>query len=576
MKLVLDGESLSIADLVRAARDPGVAVAAAAEGLARVRRCRDVLDRAIAAYQDAKTPDVRRRYAIYGVTTGFGGFKDVHLSHDSLIELQENILRSHAVGFGVDENPANAANYYPIDIVRAAIILRVNAFLKGHSGVREELVNVLLAMINRGIAPLVPLRGSLGASGDLCPLAHLFVTLLGEGHFVQARTAAEVAGGIAALDVQPARRLNALLGREQPFHLAEKEGLALSNGAVFSAAQLAFAVHDAQMLADTADAAAALSLEAVQGRSRAFEPAVHASRGMAGQQTSAANVLRLVAGSRFVSARPTVQDVYSLRCAPQVHGASRDAIAFCRGVAERELNAATDNPLFFPDVEAADAALGHEPLAFSAGNFHGQPVGLAADVLAIALAELANISERRTQMLLDAHHNQGLPANLTPAGGLHSGLMIAQYTAASLVSENKVLCHPATVDSIPSSANAEDHVAMAATAALKLVQVAANARAVLAVELMAAAQAAEWRSLRQAGQPDEAFAGLFAEPPHAGRESLLGQLGHGTRQVYAAVRERVPALARDTYLEPHFRAAREVVAAGPIAAIVRGLGDGIS
>lgn len=544
MRLVLDGESLTLERLVEAARNPRVTVTVAESAWERVKICRDVVDRAVRDYLAAKTEAERKRKAVYGVTTGFGEFKTRLVDNASLRKLQENILLSHAVGFGTDENEENPANYFPADVIRTAMILRVNTFLKGHSGVRTELVQHLLTMINRGIVPLVPTRGSLGSSGDLCPLAHLFVVLLGEGWFCQLQSLDEVAGVLPVARRMPGSRLGEILGTSSRFMIAEKEGLALTNGTVFCTALLALAVHEAQNLADTADASIAMTLEAIQGRIRPFDPKVHQSRGMPGQITSAARVRALVAGSNLVGKRASVQDVYSVRCAPQVHGASRDAIVYALRVVEAEMNAATDNPLFFPGHEPEDAAE-HEPLAFSAGNFHGQPIGLAADFLAIAVAELANISERRTQMLLDKHHNQGLPANLIASGGLNSGLMIAQYSAASLVSENKVLCHPASVDSIPSSANSEDHVAMATTAAWKLQQVIANVKAVLAIELITAAQAIDWRTKN----PDD--------------------LGAGTRTVFAKVREVVPYFERDQYLEPSFRAVRRLIAHGVVSGIVR-------
>lgn len=551
--VILGGGPLSLADLARLARDPRVEIEIDPEALRRVGRCARLVRQIERDYREAfaawkeyerggDAPD-RSLLQDYGVTTGFGEFKDKAIHPDELQALQENILLSHATGVGENADPYDPVNYYPAAVVRAALVIRLNAFLQGHSGVSLELVEVVRRMIVRGVVPLVPLKGSVGSSGDLCPLAHLFVVLVGGGGYSVARrpedldtttrrTLLQLAERDGAGEAPPwealdeasrkARRaaLAADLGRRQLPRLRTKEGLALTNGATFSAAMLALAVVRAEDLAQAGDVAAALSLEAVCGCARAFDPKVHAARAMAGQIDSAANLRALLAGSRLIERRSEVQDPYSLRCAPAVHGASRDAIAHARAVVWREINAATDNPLFFPGEggelhagEPWDLAFrdnwAHRPpplgaerydgsrrASYSAGNFHGQPVALAADFLAVALAELADVSERRTQMLLDEDHNRGLPANLIPRAGVNSGFMLAQYTAAALVSENKVLAHPASVDSIPTSANSEDHVAMATTAARKLGTVVGNTESVLAIELMVAAQAVEWRARR--------------------------------------------------------------------------------
>jgi histidine ammonia-lyase len=352
-----------------------------------------------------------------------------------------------------------------------------------------------------------------------------------------------------------------------------KEGLALVNGVNFSAAMLALGVYDAERLADVCDEAAALTLEALCGCTRALDAKVHEARGHPGQIRSAARMRELLEGSHLAERAGAVQDPYSLRCAPQVHGASRHAIEYARDVAEREINAATDNPLFFPDEgEPFDLRFrdnwpatyrGDTRLAYSAGNFHGQPIALAADFLAIALAELANISERRTAMLLDGNHNRNLPQNLTTRPGVNSGLMIAQYTAASLVSENKVLAHPASVDSIPTSANAEDHVSMSTHAARKMGSILANAQHVLAIELLVAAQAIDWRagmnldplaprrtmSIEEAEQQARDF-----ESATRGRaRDIALQLGRGTREAYVRVREAVEAVYHDRALSDDVR-----------------------
>lgn len=596
MSIILDGHSLTIAQLAAVARDPSAKIEISGDAWQRIDDCRKIIDDVVVNYRKA-APTERDQFAVYGVTTGFGEFKNVRLDPSQLMLLQENILRSHAVGFGVNEDEDDSANYFPADVVRATLMLRINTFLQGHSGVRRHLVEVLLAMLNGGIVPLVPLRGSCGSSGDLCPLAHTFVTLLGQGHYYIVRNADEAMHGLRRVRKKPATELLTDLKLSE-FKLAEKEGLALTNGAAYSAAMLALAVHDAEALANTSDAAVALTLEAIVGRVRAFDSRVHQARGMAGQAQCANNILALVKESKLVGLTNDVQDCYSVRCAPQVHGASRDAIAYARRVAEAEINAATDNPLFFSGPAPTDSGGGpddpqrhHEPRAYSAGNFHGQPVGMAADFLAIAVAELASISERRMQMLLDANHNRHLPANLVANGGVNSGLMLCQYSAASLVSENKVLCHPSTVDSIPTSANVEDHVAMATTAAQKVRQVLNNARAVLALELMTAAQAVEWRTcdggdpvtmarrINEIPQPladkqahanerEKQFAAQFATAASPGRQRLEALLGVGTRKVYQTIRQAVPPLIMDVYLEPQFRAARELIAMRRFADIV--------
>lgn len=522
--ITLDGRSLTIEQLADVARDAGVQVQCDPSTKPRVAKA-EALIRKI----------VQRGDRTYGITTGFGEFKDKTIPPHELEQLQRNLLLSHSVGVcGGD------GSYFDAEVVRAALVTRLNAFLLGHSGVRQTMVNIVQAMINRNVIPLVPLKGSVGASGDLCPLAHTFAVLLGVGEILfegRKRPAADLPGilGFDAEEMKP----------------TFKEGLALINGVNYSAAMLALGVHDGGHLADLADAAAAMTLEAMCGCRRALDPKVHAARGHPGQIRSAARIRELVEGSVLLERANAVQDAYSLRCAPQVHGASRDAIGYARAAAEREINAATDNPLFFPDSDDD---------AYSAGNFHGQPIAIAADLLTIALAELANISERRIAMLLDANHNRGLPEHLTTRPGVNSGLMIAQYTAASLVSENKVLAHPASVDSIPTSANAEDHVSMSTHAARKMRTVLRNAQNVLAIELIVAAQALDWRvgmsmaprrrrdemSLEQA----EAQARDFEKvSPQNVAKSVAPKL----REVYLRIREASPAVVRDRALSDDVR-----------------------
>ncbi|HKS22703.1 MAG TPA: histidine ammonia-lyase [Thermoanaerobaculia bacterium] len=560
MTIVLDGESLSIEELARIARDPSVRVERDPATDENVAKSEALIAHAVENYKKAWAAG-EPAPTEYGVTTGFGEFKDKPIAPDDLEQLQRNLLLSHSVGVG---------EAFPADVVRAVLATRLNAFLQGHSGVRRTLVDVVQAMLNRGVIPVVPIQGSVGASGDLCPLSHTFATLLGSGQFYTIDDPA----------LRDARELPELLGFDaETIKPTFKEGLALVNGVNFSAAMLALGVYDAERLADVCDEAAALSLEALCGCTRALDAKVHDARGHLGQIRSAAHMRELVEGSHLVERAGAVQDPYSLRCAPQVHGASRHAIDYARGVAEREINAATDNPLFFPgEGEPFDLRFrdnwpanyrGDTRLAYSAGNFHGQPIALAADFLAIALAELANISERRAAMLLDGNHNRGLPQNLTTRPGVNSGLMIAQYTAASLVSENKVLAHPASVDSIPTSANAEDHVSMSTHAARKMRSVLANAQNVVAIELLVAAQAIDWRagmecdplaprrmmSLEEAEQQARDF-----ELATRGRSRDIAlRLGRGTREIYLRVRGAVEPVTRDRALSDDVRRLANVI-----------------
>jgi histidine ammonia-lyase len=399
----------------------------------------------------------------YGINTGFGRFVSQSIPEELTEELQLRLLRSHACGVGEP---------YPPEIVRAAMLLRANALAKGNSGARVATVELLLDCLSGGILPNVPSRGSVGASGDLAPLAHLALPLVGEGEAWFDGVLRSGADALAAAGLEPTR-------------LAAKEGLSLVNGTQFMAAYGALGVTRARRLAQAADVACALSLEALQGSRTSFLPQIHRLRPLRGQADSAANVLRLLEGSAINEAHKwcdKVQDAYSLRCAPQVHGAARDLLDYVEGTVVVELNAATDNPLVLVEDE----------LLVSNGNFHGQPLAFALDALAMACSELANISERRVERLVNPNLSDGLPAFLTSDGGLNSGFMIPQYVAASLVSENKTLCHPASVDSIPTSAGQEDHVSMGNAAALKAWQVLANTERALAIELLAGAQAVEF------------------------------------------------------------------------------------
>jgi len=452
MAVQLTGDNLTINDVWAVAIDRAPA-ALSDEARDKIVRARVLVERA-AHGTDEHT---------YGINTGFGRFVSHSIPEELTAELQIRLLRSHACGVGEP---------YPDEVVRAAMLLRANALAKGFSGARPQTVELLVECLNRDVLPHVPSRGSVGASGDLAPLAHLALPLVGEG---EAWVDGNRMAGAAAL---------AAAGLE-PIVLEAKEGLSLVNGTQFMAAFGALALARARRLAKTADIACAMSVEALQGSRTSFLPQIHASRPLPGQIDSAANVLELLEDSAIIESHrwcDKVQDAYSLRCAPQVHGASRDLLAYGESTVSVELNAATDNPLVLVDDE----------LLVSNGNFHGQPLAFALDTLAMAVSELANISERRVERLVNPSLSEGLPPFLTIDGGLNSGFMIPQYVAAALVSENKALCHPASVDSIPTSAGQEDHVSMGNAAGLKAWQVVANAERVLAIELLAGAQAIEF------------------------------------------------------------------------------------
>jgi histidine ammonia-lyase len=460
----LTGEDLAVDDVWTIAVD-GARVELADGAREKMRAARELVERV------AHGP----REHTYGINTGFGRFVSRSIPEELTEELQLRLLRSHACGVGEP---------YPPEIVRAAMLLRANALAKGNSGARVATVELLIECLNRGVLPYVPSRGSVGASGDLAPLAHLALPLIGEG---EAWVDGERVPGSQALE---------RVGLE-PTRLQAKEGLSLVNGTQFMAAFGALGLVRARRLARTADLACALSVEALQGSRSSFLPEVHALRPLRGQTDSAANILEALEGSAINEAHrwcDKVQDAYSLRCAPQVHGASRDLLDYVHYTVSVELNSATDNPLVLVEDE----------LLLSNGNFHGQPLAFALDALAIAVAELANISERRTERLVNPSLSDGLPAFLTADGGLNSGFMIPQYVAASLVSENKALCHPASVDSIPTSAGQEDHVSMGNASGLKAWQVLANAERALAIELLAGAQAVEFLAPLQPGVGAEA------------------------------------------------------------------------
>jgi histidine ammonia-lyase len=509
---VVLGDPLRLEDIVRVAR--GFAPVRLGEAArARMTAARAVVDRLAAGGADGP--------AVYGINTGFGALAEVRISPAQVVELQRNLVRSHSSGVG---------SPLPAEAVRAMMLLRAAVLAVGCSGARPICADFLCELLEKRVHPVIPSRGSVGASGDLAPLAHLALAMIGEGE-------AELDG----VRMPSARALEKV--GMKPLELAAKEGLTLLNGTQLMTAVGALAAWDAEITCRIADVAGAMSLEAYKGTPRAFDPRIHAVRPHAGQQASARNLARLLAGSPIVASHRDcgkVQDPYSLRCMPQVHGATRDTLAHVRGVLEREAAAATDNPLVFVGTGVAH---GDEPDdIISGGNFHGQPVALALDFAAIGVAELANISERRIEQLVNPHLSSGLPPFLAPESGLNSGFMIAQVAAAALVSENKILCHPASVDSIPSSAGREDHVSMGAHAALKLRQVLDQVRIVLAVELLCAAQGLDLRA------PLRPAPGLAA--------------------AHDALRARVPAMMQDRPVAPDIEAVRALIDDGTILAAV--------
>ena len=480
--IILDGNSLTIEEVARVARREETDLQISEDAKGKIARSRKLVE-----------DWVEHGKVIYGITTGFGEFANVTIPRDELRELQQNLLRSHAAGVGEPLAP---------EVVRAMLLLRANALAKGFSGVRLAVIEQLLKFLAADILPVIPSRGSVGSSGDLAPLAHLALALTGEGLVTEEngtngsrRTIVPASEALANANIPP-------------LVLEAKEGLALINGTQMMSAIGCLALHRAKQLANIADISASMSFEALRTTDRAFDPRLHAARPHPGQQFVAARMLRLIAGSEIRKSHlendPRVQDAYSIRCIPQVHGAVRDTIEFVERTLSIEINSATDNPLVIPDPdigyrvssigkneEEASQSQNPSPISGShleGGNFHGEPIALALDYLAIALSELASISERRTERLVNGALSNGLPRFLAKHGGLNSGYMIAQYTAAALVSENKVLAHPASVDSIPTSGNIEDHNSMGSISALKLPSVVRNVETVLAIELLCAAQ----------------------------------------------------------------------------------------
>lgn len=503
--IILNGESLTIGQVV--------AVATGQPDAPRVelsQQAKTQINRSAQAVQQL----LERGEIAYGITTGFGAFKERIIPLDQVANLQRNIIISHAVGVGPP---------FDIPTTRAIMLIRANTLARGYSGIRLSTVQLLLDMLNAGVHPIIPEKGSLGASGDLAPLAHMSLVLIGEG---EAEYQGQVLSGAEALQ----------RAKLQPTTLAVKEGLALTNGTAIMCALGALETYHARLLSRVADIAGCLSLEALHGTVLAFDDRIHQLRPYPRQLNCAAYLRELLVGSHFTRHHdPTnVQDAYTLRCIPQVHGAVRDAIAYARWAIDIELNSVTDNPLIFID-DATD-----EVTVLSGGNFHGEPLAIAMDYLAMAMTELGNISERRIMRLTDEASNAHvLPAFLTRHGGLNSGFMVTQYTAAALATENKVLAHPASVDTIPTSANVEDHVSMGCTAALQVRQVINNVELILAIELMAAAQGVDFRK-------DE-----------LGQEARLGR---GTQPAYDLIRKHVPFLEKDAIMYPHIEAVRKLIA----------------
>ena len=490
----LNGDTLTLEELL-AISDDRAKVSLAPAARARVGAARAVVDGR--ASGDAP---------VYGVNTGFGSFAETRINREDLAALQVNLLRSHAAGVDVP---------LPVRAVRASMALRANVLAKGYSGIRVETLETLVAALNEGVHPYVPSRGSVGASGDLAPLAHIGLCLIGEGDVWDGQERSPAATALKR-------------GGITPVTLGAKEGLALINGTQVSTAVAALALAGAERLARAADITAAMSIDALQGSIRPFDPRIHAARPFSGQAISAANLARLVTGSPINAAHANcgrVQDAYSMRCAPQVHGAARETLAWVRHILITEMNAATDNPMVFAD----------EDEIISGGNFHGAPIAIAAETLILAVAQLATISERRAERLVNPTLS-GLPAFLTRHGGLQSGLMIAQVTAAAVTAEIKTLAHPASVDTIPTSANKEDHVSMSMHAALKAERALQLATHVIAVEILCACQALDFH------------VPLTTSTPLA--------------RVHAAVRERVPTLIDDRPPSPDLSQIVELIQSG--------------
>ena len=514
----INGNDLSIEDLQRVVYGK-VPVLLAPDAREAVETARSVVDDLVAKDQVA-----------YAITTGVGQLADVRISHEQVRELQINLVRSHAVGVGEPLSEYEA---------RAMMLLRANSLAKGFSGVRPLIIDTLCEMLNRGVHPVIPSQGSVGASGDLAPLAHLALVLIGEGEAIY--EGKRMSGSDALKKAQ----IKAVV-------LDAKEAISLINGTQCMLAVGTLALIEAETLANTADVLGSMSLDALRGTDAAFDERIHRVRPHSGQLTVAANLRRMLEGSQIRESHrgpehKRVQDAYSLRCMPQVHGAVRDTLANVRSVLEIEMNSAVDNPLVFPQArqvgEKKMPGAGIKGDVISGGNFHGEPVAFALDFMAVALTALAGISERRIERLVNPSLNEGLPPFLAPTAGLNSGFMMPQVTAAALVSENKILAHPASADSITTSGNKEDYVSMGMAAALKLKRVVANTRNVLAIEALAAAQALD----------------------------ILAPLKPSKRaqQAMAAIRRAAKMMEHDRSLAPDMARVADVIARGEIADALR-------
>lgn len=496
MSITLTGEQLTLKDFVNITRQYET-VMMSEESLEKIRHSRAFVDRIVS---DKKV--------VYGITTGFGKFSDVVINEDETKALQENLIMSHACGVGQP---------FSEDIVRGIMVLRLNNFAKGFSGVREKTVETLLQMVNKGVTPWIPEKGSLGSSGDLAPLSHMSLVMMGMGKAYYQQELMEGADAMRKAGIPT-------------IHLAAKEGLALINGTQVMTSVGAHTLYDAWTISKIADISASLTVEALHGITDAFDPRLHATRPHQGQVDTAANLLTILDGSARTTKQGEVrvQDAYTLRCIPQIHGASKDALHYIQQKIDIEMNAVTDNPIILADDE----------IAFSGGNFHGQPMALPFDFLGIALSELANVSERRIERLVNPALSQ-LPAFLIENGGVNSGFMIAQYAAAALVSENKVLAHPASVDSIPSSANQEDHVSMGTIAARKAKEILGNVQYVLAIELLAATQAIDLQG-----------------------KDCNCELSTANKKVYDIIRSKVKYMEKDRILHTDFDTVFDMITSG--------------
>lgn len=493
----IDSKSLTINAVVNVAKH-NFNVILSKEAIQNIKKGRETVEKVLLSNK-----------IVYGVNTGFGAFCKEIISKENIKQLQKNLLLSHATG--VDEP-------FSEDTVRAIMLLRANTLASGNCGVREELVQTLLDMLNAGVHPYIPQKGSVGASGDLAPLAHLGLVVIGEG---EAYYKGNLLPGKEAM-----KRANI-----KPLEADIKEGLALINGTQVMTGVAALAVHEAEIIIKSADIISACTIDALKGSDIPFDKRLHELRPHPGQKKSAQNLRHILKNSQIRESHRNcdhVQDAYSMRCTPQVHGASHDTLDHVKKVVEIEINSVTDNPIVFP--ETGDF--------LSGGNFHGQPVALVMDYLGIALSEIANISERRIERMVNSKLSEHLPPFLIKDGGINSGLMITQYTAASLVSENKVLAHPASVDSIPTSANQEDHVSMGTIAARKAKQILSNVEYVLAIELLCAIQALDFMREHKSGD--------------------------GVEVVYKSVREKVSYLEKDRPLYPDINALKELISSGAI------------